>query len=252
VGMLAEAQARMFGGTDRYLIPKLDCRFPAPIAALLLAWTMTMSGVFSSGAQSLRQEGQINFNISAQPLSRALMAYAAATGLEIFYNAVLAEKQRSVALVGRLAPSDALQILLRDTGYVAKPTMPGAFTIVPAPRPSSLSTIADASARRHFEPFFAAIQARIGDTLCRNGELLSAPGELLFQFWLAPSGVVARAQVIDEKGEPADDQTLAIALRGLVLASPPAGMPQPVNMVIFPPSGVSKSCGRVEARRSVE
>lgn len=244
----------MFGGTDgtwpdRHVVPKPAHRSASPIPALLLALVMTMGGVLPCGAQSARPDGQIDFNIPAQPLARALMAYGAATGLEIFYNAALAEKQRSVELVGRLAPSDALQILLRGTGYAAKATMPGAFTIVTAPRPSPLSATAAAAARRRLEPYFASIQARIVDALCRDGEMLSAPRELLFQLWLAPSGVVAQADVIDERGERADDQTLAVAIRGLALVAPPAGMPQPVNMVIFPPSAASKSCGPVEARR---
>jgi hypothetical protein len=252
--MLAEAQAWLFGGADRawpdrHVISKRVCRFPSPTAALLLALTIAMSGVLPCGAQSVRADGEIEFNIPAQPLSRALMAYGAATGLEIFYDATLAENQRTVDLVGRLAPSDALWMLLHGTGYAAKATMPGAFTIVPAPRPSPLSAVAAAAARRRLEPYFAAIQARVGDALCRNGEMLSAPRELLLQFWLAPSGVVAQAEVIDERGDRTEDQTLAVAIRGLALVAPPAGMPQPVNMVIFPRSGASRSCGPVEARR---
>jgi hypothetical protein len=259
--MLAEAQARVSGGTgetraatwsDRHVIQKPACRFPARVAASLLAWTVTMSGVFPGYSQSARSDGQIDFNIPAQPLARALMAYGAATGFEIFYDAALAEKQHSVDLVGRLQPPDALRMLLRGTGYSAKATMPGAFTIVPAPRPSPLSAVAAASVRRRLEPYFAAIQARIDEALCRNGEVSSTSREFLFQFWLAPSGVVEQAQVIDEEGERADDQTPAVAIRGLALAAPPAGMPQPVNMVIFPPSGMSKSCGRVEAKRGAE
>src|SRR5262249_29847735 len=182
-------------------------------------------------------------------LSRALIAYGAATGLEIFYDTALVDKQRTVDLVGRLAPSDALRILLRGTGYAAKATMPGAFTIVPAPRSAPLSAVAAASVRRHLEPYFAAIQAQIDDALCRNDAILSNPRKFLFQFWLAPSGVVEQAEVIDEAGERADDQTLAAAIRGLALAAPPAGMPQPVSMVIFPPSVASKLCGRVQAQR---
>jgi hypothetical protein len=250
--MLAEAQARKFGETDatrsdRRVTLKLP-RYCPPASILLLVCTLMMSGVFSSEAQSVKPDAQIDFNIPAQPLSHALMAYGEATGLEIFYDAALAEQQRSGDLVGRLAPSDALRILLRGTGYAAKATTPGAFTIVPAPRPSPPPFDRDAAARRRLEPYFATIQLGIGEALCRNGATLSAPREFLFQFWLAPSGVVEQAEVIDERGERADDQAPAAAIRGLALVAPPVGMPQPVHMVVFPPSAASKACARVEAR----
>lgn len=214
------------------------------VGAAVAAAIATSSSSLTN-AQLVKPDGQIEFNIAAQPLSRALVAYGAATGLEIFYNAALADDQRSTAVVGVLTPSTALQILLRGTGYVAKSSGDGALTITLAPREAA--TVA-AEARRKLQPYFAALQTRISDALCRNAAV-AADKESVLQFWLSPSGVVARAEVIDDDGKPTQDQSYAAAIRGLALAAAPAGMPQPVNVVIFPSPKTSRSCDPVKAER---
>ncbi|MCA6109657.1 energy transducer TonB [Bradyrhizobium cenepequi] len=197
-----------------------------------------------ASAQSATSETKIQFNIPAQPLSRALVDYAAATGLEIFYKAALADNRHSTAVAGVLMPSTALQILLRGTGYTARSTGVGAFTIMPAPR----EVPAAAEARKRLQPYFAVVQTGISDALCRN-----APGaadkEILLQLWLSSSGLVTRAEVIDDDGKAARDQSYAAAIRGLAFAIPPPGMPQPVNVVIFPSFKASRTCGPVNAAR---
>jgi hypothetical protein len=198
-----------------------------------------------ASAQSATLEAEIQFNIPAQPLSRALVDYAAATGLEIFYNAALADNRHSTAVAGVLTPSTALQVLLRGTGYAARSTGVGAFTISPAPRES---LVAAAEARRGLQPYFAAVQTGISDALCRNARG-AADKEILLQLWLSSSGLVTRAEAIDGDGKPARDQSYASAIRGLAFAIPPIGMPQPVNVVIFPSSKASRTCEPVNAWR---
>jgi hypothetical protein len=224
--------------------------FGRPILVpIVTAFMAAITIVGSVGAQPLASDAKMTFNIPAQPLSHALVIYGAVTGLEVFYNAALAEDQRSVEVVGVMTASSALQLLLQGTGYVAKVTGPGAFTIMAMPRETAASAAAAAIARRRYEPYFAAIQARISDALCRKAEMAAPHREVLFRFWVAPSGAVAQAQVIGDNGEPADDQTHATAIRGLALVAPPAEMPQPINMVIFPPEGSSKACEAAAAQR---
>lgn len=198
-------------------------------------------------AQNSVSDTTIAFSIPSQPLSRALVAYSAATGLEIFYKAALAEGYQSTTVVGRLKPGEALQELLRGTGYFAKATGLGAFTIMPAMRESV--PISD-TARRLYEPYFATIQARITDILCRNASLASNSAEMLFQVWLAPSGAVARTETLNDDGSQATDQTFAAAMRGLIIgAPPPEGMPQPISMVVFPHTNTSRDCRAADHRR---
>lgn len=224
--------------------------FGSPIhVSIVTAFMAAITIIGSAGAQLRASDAKMTFNIPAQPLSRALLTYGAVTGLEVFYNSALAEEQRSLEVVGIMTPTIALQQLLRGTGYVAKVTGPGAFTIIAMPRETTASAAAAAIARRRHEPYFAAIQARISDALCRKAEMAATRREVFFRFWVAPSGAVALAQVIGDDGEPADDQTHATALRGLALVAPPAEMPQPINMVIFPPVGSSKACEADAAQR---
>lgn len=202
----------------------------------------------SAFAQSSRPETSVKFNIPAQPLARALATYAAVTGLEVFYNAALADRQVSAEVVGPLTPAVALQTLLLGTGYVARTTGPGAFTIMPEPREATVAAVGAGSVGRLYEPYFATIQARVSALLCRNAEIGLEPADVFIRIWLAPSGLIARAEVVDDGDHPARDQTLANAMRGVAIGAPPAGMSQPVNMVIFPPSKASERCRPVEGR----
>lgn len=225
----------------------LYCHQPSVlgIALATLVMAAALLGAESGKAQDTVADRPISFNIPSQPLSRALVAYSAATGLEIFYKAALAEGQTSTDVVGTLTPTAALGELLRGTGYAAKTTGPGALTIVP--RAHETAPASD-TARRIYEPYFAAIQTRVADALCSNAAIASA--EVLFQLWLAPSGVIARAEVIRDDGGRSADQTLAAAMRGLAIGTPPPqGMPQPINMVVFPVSKTSSECRRVDRRR---
>jgi hypothetical protein len=185
---------------------------------------------------------KIDFNIPAQPLARALLAYGAVTGMEIFYNASLAGEQRSQRVVGAMTPEAALRMLLSGTAYIARSTGPGTFTITQAPRETA-SASAGVVSRRQFEPYFAALQRGISDALCRHTAPAATGGEQVVQFWMSPSGVVERADVLADNGDRANDQSLATPLRGLALAAPPAGVPQPINMVIFPLLPGASTCG---------
>jgi hypothetical protein len=218
-------------------------------SVFLLAAGFTIVGLAPAFAQSSSSEARIDFDIPAQPLARALIAYGVATGLEVFYNAALAERRDSAEVRGLLAPTIALQILLRNTGYVARTTGPGLLTIGPRPREEAPETAISDVALRGYEPYFAAIQSQISDVLCQSADIVPGHDEIVFQLWLAPSGLIARAEVIGDNGIRAEDQSFADALRGLAIGPPPAGMPQPVNMVIFPPFKSSKTCRPDGARR---
>lgn len=221
-------------------IAEVLCR--ALILALLLASAFVLAGSASCLAQLPRSETQLDFNIPTQPLARALVAYGARAGLEVFYDAVLAEGRRSAEVTGSLTPAAALQTLLRGTGYVARTTGPNSFTIVRAPSEEAFVGAAPDAARRLYEPYFATIQTQISDVLCQGAGSALARNEILVQFWLTPSGVITQAEVVRDNGDLVGDQTLAAAMRGVAVGAPPAGMPQPVNMVIFPPFSPPKGC----------
>ena len=209
--------------------------------------TMISVGTANSFAEptSIRADAQVDFNIPAQPLAKALLAYGTATGLNIFYNAVLSDGRQSAAVVGRHRPDQALQTLLSGTGYAAKPTGAHAFMI--APSNEVVAPVATGAPRR-FGPYFASLQLTIDDAICRRG-YAGAGTEALLQLWLSPTGTVIKAEEIGEDGRRAVDQSQATFVRGLAFAPPPAAMPQPVNMVIFPASRAVRGCGSIDMQR---
>ena len=226
-------------------------RVAASIVVLTFVFSCTamVGSSLAGNSQTPKSNAEVDFDIAAQSLASALLAYSEATGLEIYYSAALAENRRSSGVAGRLLPLAALQILLRSTGYAAKISAPGALTIVLAP-PQPSPALASLATRKQLEPYFATLQGRISEILCRNSELSSTARELLLQLWLAPSGVVAQADIIDDKGGRTDDQAPAAAIRGIALAPPPAGMPEPVNLVIFPTSDSSTCAAAASQRRA--
>lgn len=184
-------------------------------------------------AHSLVSETEISLDIPAQPLGSALEAYGAATGLAVFYDADLAAGYRSNVLKGRFLPSIALEILLRGTGYVSRLTGPDAISI--APIPSGAVPSMAAAQQRLYDSYFAILQARIGQVLCGSDRADPGNESVIFRFWISPLGVIGRAEAISTG--VGQKSIVAAGVQGLdVGLPPPVGLPQPVMMVVFPPS----------------
>ncbi|WP_298280975.1 STN domain-containing protein [uncultured Bradyrhizobium sp.] len=190
--------------------------------------------------ESARTRAPIDFDIAAQPLVSALDAYSAATGLQVVYDATLAEGRRAQAVRGSMAPDVALQLLLEDTGLVAVYAATNAFTIVPAPAPRQ------AASMRGFMPYLAAVQGRVEEAFCRSS--LTAPGgyRIKFRFWIGHGGEVLQPQLLGSTDDRARDQAIAALLRSVVIGRPPPpDMPQPVMMAVSPrPPSETGDCAR--------
>lgn len=179
----------------------------------------------SHGAVS-QTRSPIQFAIAAQPLAAALDTYSIISGLELYYDGDLAVGRRSSAVEGRLAPDVALRELLAGSGLVARATGPNSFTIKPGP-PSRLASATHQS-------YFAAIQARVSQALCAHAETRPGRADLLLQLWIASTGTVQRAQLLDVPDSDRRVNAFAAALRGVSIgAAPPVELPQPITMAIF-------------------
>jgi TonB family protein len=181
---------------------------------------------------------RVVFDIPAQPLVSALDAYSNLTGRELFYDGALVQGRRSAAVTGALTPDVALRLLLRGTDFAWHATGPHSVTIALARRAASM---APPSAAAHpagdYEPFFAALQLDLRQAFCRSPETWPARYQLLIRFWIAPSGAVIRSELLGSTGSRERDKAFAAALQRLRLAAPPpADMPQPVTMIVFPRS----------------
>jgi hypothetical protein len=200
-----------------------------------LVW-LVVASVYSLSIDAPRAQvsgGEILFDIPAQPLAAALRAYSEITGFEVFYDGSLSIGRRSTAIKGTFTPSLGLKMLLRGTGYVARNTeMADAVTIVNSPSVAPLRATFS-----RYESYFATLQARLSEVLCESDK--SAPGgqEITFRFWVDTSGVISHAELVDSTRSGDWFAAIAAKITGLQLGkSPPAGLPEPLTMVIYPPS----------------
>lgn len=175
------------------------------------------------------------FDIPSQPLVSALNAYGAVTQVEVFYDGALAVGHRSTAVVGMFVPREALHRLLEGTDFIAEAIEPGTVT-VRMPDTASIERLAAVrSGTASFEPYLALIQSTLRDALCRDALTRADANDLLVRFWIAPSGIVERTELLTSTGVGIRDSAYADALRNLDIGQPsPAGMPQPVTIMILP------------------
>jgi hypothetical protein len=210
---------------------------------------MSLAIPSSASAQAAAASRQIEFYIPSRPLADALVDFSAATGLEVFYDGALAIGHLSTSISGKLTPTEALRRLLDGTGYVALAADdPDTFTILQATPTARPTAAADNAQLRPYEHYFATLQTSVSEALCHNED--QSRGQVIVSFWLASSGEILRAVVLDAGTDSTARDAIAENLRGLSVGKAlPPGLPQPITMVIFPPTATdSKACRRSPRR----
>ena len=202
------------------------------VFALFLLSATFGSAVGQPEAQGVaRPDGPVNFDIPAQPLSKALYAFSAATGIEVLVDARQAAGRRSVDIRGLMTPRDALGVLLIGSKLVAQEFGPNTVTLKPTAtaasgRSSGMPGDGDI-------PYFADIQRAVQQALC--GDSRTAPGRyrLALKLWIGPSGAVLRSKRLDSTGDDNLDEVLDAATQAIRIGRPPPpDLPQPVTLVI--------------------
>ncbi len=90
--------------------------------------------VLALGAATARGEPPQHYDIPAQPLNDALLQLAAAAGLELVFDADRIRGLGAEAVAGRMTAEQALQQLLRNSGYAYRFLDRRTVTLVPSPR----------------------------------------------------------------------------------------------------------------------
>jgi hypothetical protein len=190
-----------------------------------------------------------HFDIAAQPLLSALERFGHIARRELLYDAQLAEGRVSTAVSGDFLPPQALQILLGNTGLIAKFSTETAIVIVPAAKSGAgnAQTLLDRQAdnnRRVFADYYGLVQGQIRHVFC--DKVLLRPGEYraAAQIWVAPSGGVQRVSLLESTGDRQRDSAIMHALAGMhVGVAPPTGFAQPFTLVIRPQASArSRDC----------
>ena len=178
----------------------------------------------------------IPFDIAAQPLDAALASYSQATGMAVLVTSRLTAGRQASAVRGRLAPREALRLLLTGTGLQARYTSASAFTLVeaaanaPAPRAPATAPSAAAVTR-----YAGVLQNTVTRALCQWTGAQFGRYRASLQLWIGRNGVVRQARVLSGTGDARRDEALAGVLSGLIMDTPPpADLPQPVTIVLAP------------------
>ncbi|MCA6112679.1 STN domain-containing protein [Bradyrhizobium cenepequi] len=199
-------------------------------ASILLAET---SGAF---AQVSGSATEYQFDIPSQPLASSLKVYSITTGLELYYESSLVDRHRSPALRGSFSRDAALRRLLESTGLSIASFEPGTVTILSPAQPANGHDLAALKSKAaEFTPYFAVIQAGLRAAFCRVSAIQVDAAELIIRLWIAPTGAVARAEILSKTGSEERDRAYAAAIRTLAIGqAPPPAMPQPVTLMILP------------------
>ena len=100
-------------------------------------YTLLWACLLSAGAvQAQEAANPIEFEIPAQDLAGALREFSRQTEIQLLYAPEDVKGQRSSALRGSHEALEALALLLKDTGLVARQTAPGTLILAPPGEPS--------------------------------------------------------------------------------------------------------------------
>jgi|SRR6266478_1157932 len=111
--------------TISWWIRDRSTRFPT-LACLALMMVAVVTAVHADDATK-------SFDIKAQPLSEALMAFGAQTGAIVMASSELTAGKISKAVTGQLTRQEALTRMLQGTGLQFETNANGTFLIVRAP-----------------------------------------------------------------------------------------------------------------------
>ena len=194
----------------------------------------------------------VEFHIPEQPLSSALQAFSAASGVAVLYASGAESGLRSASLDGEYSREAALKILLGTSGLVARYARADAIALVDptAPNPyappegslpgadMSLDMLHVAGAtkgpdRNELSDYIGAIQQDLQKALKTNGATREGSYRVGVDLWVDSTRTVSRTEVFRSTGSPGRDTAIASVLQGVVIRrSAPAHTPQPVRVMI--------------------
>lgn len=189
----------------------------------------------------------MHFDIGAQALESALVAYTRATGLSVLVRSGLTDGKQGRPVRGWHAPAEALEQLLAGTGLGARYSSASAFTLV-APDPSRGVPPADdpgdgVRSARLLHAYAGVVQATIMRSLCHWQPEQVGRYRAGLEMWVDRAGSIARVRLLATTGDRLRDHDLVTRLRGLAMdRPPPAGLPQPLTILLAPASEPALAC----------
>lgn len=199
---------------------------------------------------------RVHFDLPSQPLEKALSAFSRITGHSVLVDSAMTRGLNTSVVRGELSARDGLRQLLAGTGLSARYSGRDAFTLVPDGAPASSQRAPSVDEPTRAAPalegvlppttadFAGALQAAITTVMCKLQPDTFGRYRAAFQLWIDAEGRVRHARLLEPSGVKARDAELLLQLRRLdVGRSPPAGLAQPLTVLLSPRSGASQACG---------
>lgn len=205
----------------------------ACVLSLLISVTGLVAPIASAAATAdeamARQSAvKFQFDIAAQPLEDALYAFGAVTGVEVLADGDMVKNRRSTEIRGEFTVPQAIRLLLIGTGLEAQSIGVRAITLAPQRREQSSVVV--------YRRYSGLLQRAAVRRLCGQGEEDLGAYRIAMQLWLADTGNVRDVELLSSTGDHIRDERIRSLLQGMRVEKLPAGMPQPVVMVILPRS----------------
>lgn len=188
---------------------------------------------------------EFDFDISAQPLVRALNRFADVSGRSALFPGTLVADRHSSSVHGRYTAKAALQRLLEGSGLEVEEISSGklaALVLKPIPAQTPVEAVArtDVDSLGGYENL---IQARVWDAICANRSTAIDSYRSLLRFSVDAAGRVQQPRLLSSSGDGQRDATLLDALKSVHLdRAPPSGMRQPVTLLIVPKQVGGPAC----------
>ncbi|VFR25106.1 Outer membrane TonB-dependent transducer VreA of trans-envelope signaling system [plant metagenome] len=203
------------------------------IQRLRRAGAVGLFALLGSGACLAATPSPLAFDIPTQPLDQALAQYSHVTGLTVLVDGALVVGRRSAAVIGVFTAHDALQRLLQGQPLALRYASARSFTLVARhdvrQEASQSNPTGIALTGTHYG---ARVQQALKQAVCRVRDLLPGGYRALVQLWVGPQGGIDRVSLVESTGSAQVDARLTATL---VRAEPgvlPAGMPQPITVLL--------------------
>ena len=217
-------------------------------ACLLMTFMTLMTFVrpaaSADGADASAHAG-MHFDLPAQPLDAALVAFGEVTGYSVLVSSQLAAGRVAAPVRGDYTPAEALQRLLVGTQLGARFSGSNAFTLLAlADAPVAPPVPAEAApASAPLQGYAAVLQRSLTRALCRLHPDAFGRYRLAFQLWLDERGKVRDVHVLVPSGVEQCDRAVLQRLRSLLMdGAPPAGLPQPLTILLTPRPDPGADC----------
>ena len=187
------------------------------------------------------EEKVMTFNIPVLPLSRALNEFAGETGLQVVVDARRVRGLKSSQVIGVVEVRAALFRLLAGTGLSLRVLAPGTIGLVAISR--SVATDDFSPARSPYASYYAAVQQTILRAICRVPATSSDSDRLALMLWIDSAGAIGRLKFLDRTMDARRGEALRAAiLEDGVGETPPAGVQQPITLIVSQQRLTSRGC----------